>query len=228
MHWIPCNLPWAHTSLTTPLPPIPLIPEERTYEHFGTTVEQLEEEMRRVRRIDPKDETLAPMEAKRREILAWEKDQPEGVAYRERCREVLEEVAKHETRARDTTFCGRELNFPGVLVEFADGSRVLLGHTDSEGKMGNTAHIFPQDIVVQYMVLDMPGHTQVSQELREQLIFRAANDFRTLPDRGPEACGPAACLRLGFRASSLVPAEAEAAREALQIYTNAYHQVQRP
>lgn len=252
MSWIPCNLPWYRLPSTQKMPPEPVIPRDRIEAQFGVSSPALRYQLSVLRGAQENRfgggpnpiESLPPNVqqelregyAKLDQMEAWEKQQPEWVAYTGQCQRVLEALAEEERRTKEETFVGRGLNFPGVLIELENGKRILLGHFDANGRTSTSAtdnQIQPTDIVKRYMVLDMPGLEMVSEEMEEQLLFRAANDlaehlqdprFQELADveRWAEQSGMEACVQKGFRPCDENPVAAAAAEKALETYLGAY------
>jgi len=163
MNWIKCNLPWTfYNWVGGPKPPSL---NKEIKKEFGKTQAQAYEKLEKMfggakyatkeyeAIIKSKAYNAAKKEYKQfsLEVNTWMKDQPIWVEYQHKLKVYDEGIKKK-------SFCGRELNKPGTLIEILDDKALkqyLIGDINILGGVCDDCMGFSKEaIVVRYKILN--------------------------------------------------------------------------
>jgi len=160
--WIKCGLPWTFYGDWKDMPSPPLLKNEMKKE-FGKTTEQAYKEFDSLlggarfntpeyeRIVKTKEYKAAERKYKKfsKKVQEWMKTQPAWVAYKT-------QIEINDKAERQKSFCGKELNKPGTLVEILDNKELkqyLIGDINSLGGVCDDCMGFSKNaVVVRYKV----------------------------------------------------------------------------
>lgn len=155
--WIKCDLPWTYYGDYKDSPQPPNLKKE-TKKEFGKTAEQAYKELEKMLGGAEYDEVVKNKEYKAAQrkyrkfsdkVREWMKLHPAWVAYQEA-------IKAYDDGENQKSFCGRELNKPGTLIEVLIGKelkQLLIGDINSLGGVCDDCMGFDKNaIVVRYKV----------------------------------------------------------------------------
>ena len=161
--WIKCGLPWTFYGDWKDAPKPPSLKKEEKKE-FGKTTEQAYKEfvdmLGGAKYATPEYEEIVKSKAYKAagrqykkfvgEVNEWMKSHPLWVAYQKA-------IKTHDEEQGQKSFCGKELNKPGTLIEVLDNNilkQYLIGDINSLGGVCDDCMGFGKDaVVVRYKVL---------------------------------------------------------------------------
>lgn len=161
--WIKCDLPWTHYGDYKNSPEPPNLNKE-TKKEFGTTVGQAYKELEKMlggvvyatpeynEIVKSKEYKAAQRKYKKfsDKVREWAKTHPAWVTYQE----VIKAYSNDESQK---SFCGRQLNEPGTMIEVLIGKelkQLLIGDINSLGGVCDDCMGFGKDtVVVRYKIV---------------------------------------------------------------------------
>lgn len=144
--WIKCGLPWTcYNDKGIKWPKVPNL-DKRIKKVFGQTVAQAYKEVIIAEASSPKQHRDAKKKYKEfnQKVQSWVKEQPETKAYNE-------EVKKIDEKLRQKSFCGRELNRVGTIIEIRIGKdlkQYLIGDINKNGGVCDDCMDFDKEVVI--------------------------------------------------------------------------------